>query len=242
MNNTGFVAGTLVHTDKGLVPIEQLKIGDMVLSALENSIPTPNGNLEAAYKPVTRVFKSSEKQGVIGPLGNPSIICTANHPFWTREKGWIKAEDLDYSTYIYQLTPLFDHPHYSSNSFVLGSMHGENQEFISETPFEGIVIGFENNDSFGWNDRWFNGPYIKDFNNVRHEYVRVLSTDSFDEELTEQEKSIYMEAVNDVIVTGNYFQYETIVYNIEVADYHTYFVGKDGIWVHDASLNNQPNQ
>ena len=32
----GFVAGTLVHTDKGLVPIEQIKVGDMVLSKHEN--------------------------------------------------------------------------------------------------------------------------------------------------------------------------------------------------------------
>ena len=31
----GFVAGTLVHTDKGLVPIEQIKVGDMVLSKPE---------------------------------------------------------------------------------------------------------------------------------------------------------------------------------------------------------------
>jgi hypothetical protein len=32
MNTSGFVSGTLVHTDKGLVPIERLKIGDKVLS------------------------------------------------------------------------------------------------------------------------------------------------------------------------------------------------------------------
>ena len=31
-----FVAGTLVHTKEGLVPIEQLKIGDWVLSKPEN--------------------------------------------------------------------------------------------------------------------------------------------------------------------------------------------------------------
>ena len=32
-----FVAGTLVHTDKGLVPIDQIKVGDMVLSRDENN-------------------------------------------------------------------------------------------------------------------------------------------------------------------------------------------------------------
>lgn len=32
MNEKGLVAGTLVHTETGLVPIEQLKVGDKVLS------------------------------------------------------------------------------------------------------------------------------------------------------------------------------------------------------------------
>ena len=27
MNNAGFVAGTLVHTNKGLVPIQDIKVG-----------------------------------------------------------------------------------------------------------------------------------------------------------------------------------------------------------------------
>ncbi|BBI67218.1 hypothetical protein PKHYL_14090 [Psychrobacter sp. KH172YL61] len=31
--------------------------------------------------------------------------------------------------------------------------------------------------------------------------------------------------------------YEDYVYNIEVADTHTYFIGEQAIWVHDASLN-----
>jgi hypothetical protein len=48
MTASGFVAGTLVHTDKGLVPIEQLKVGDMVLSKHES------GEGEQAYKPVVR--------------------------------------------------------------------------------------------------------------------------------------------------------------------------------------------
>lgn len=32
MTNTGFAAGTLVHTDKGLVPIQDIKVGDLILS------------------------------------------------------------------------------------------------------------------------------------------------------------------------------------------------------------------
>ncbi|MED6317855.1 MAG: hypothetical protein VYA60_11565, partial [Pseudomonadota bacterium] len=32
MNTSGFVGGTLVHTNRGLVPIKDIKVGDMVLS------------------------------------------------------------------------------------------------------------------------------------------------------------------------------------------------------------------
>jgi hypothetical protein len=45
-----FAAGTLVHTQTGLVPIEQIKVGDMVLSKPES------GEGEQAYKRVTRTF------------------------------------------------------------------------------------------------------------------------------------------------------------------------------------------
>jgi hypothetical protein len=55
----GFVAGTLVHTDKGLMPIEQLKVGDMVLSKHES------GEGEVAYKRVLKTFKSPEKHRIM---------------------------------------------------------------------------------------------------------------------------------------------------------------------------------
>ena len=52
----GFVAGTLVHTDKGLVPIEQIKVGDRVLSKPES------GEGELAYKPVVNTFEFEDKE------------------------------------------------------------------------------------------------------------------------------------------------------------------------------------
>lgn len=57
MNNIGFVAGTLIHTDKGLVPIQELKVGDMVLSRDEH-----NTDGELAYKRVLNTFVSAQKQ------------------------------------------------------------------------------------------------------------------------------------------------------------------------------------
>jgi hypothetical protein len=55
----GMVAGTLVHTDKGLVPIEQLKVGDMVLSKHESNTG------EQAYKSVVSTFKSATRQPIM---------------------------------------------------------------------------------------------------------------------------------------------------------------------------------
>lgn len=119
--NLGFVAGTLIHTDKGLVPIEQIKVGDMVLSRPENG----DENTPTAYKRVTRTFKSPEKQRVMA-VAIPTLIgwdiidkdhidghwvqakqirklpkyaesyiyCTESHPFWTQERGWLSAVEL----------------------------------------------------------------------------------------------------------------------------------------------------
>lgn len=57
-NHTCFPAGTLVHTDKGLVPIQDIKVGDMVLSRPEwggRDAPTE-------YKRVVRAFCSGKKK------------------------------------------------------------------------------------------------------------------------------------------------------------------------------------
>ncbi len=50
---TGFVAGTLVHTERGLVPIQEIKVGDRVLSQSDE---------QYTYQPVISTFKSIEKQ------------------------------------------------------------------------------------------------------------------------------------------------------------------------------------
>lgn len=51
-----FVAGTLVHTRDGLRPIEQIQVGDYVLSKPED------GNGETAYKRVVNTFEFADKE------------------------------------------------------------------------------------------------------------------------------------------------------------------------------------
>jgi hypothetical protein len=91
-NTSGFVAGTLVHTDKGLVPIEQIKAGDMVLSKPES------GEGDLTYQPVTQTFFSDNKEiwGLFYNSYNVAermtdgddlsvIFVTGGHPIWVEE-------------------------------------------------------------------------------------------------------------------------------------------------------------
>ena len=110
-NVPGFVAGTLVHTDKGLVPIQDIKVGDLILSKPVISKPEDSrGDIE--YKPVMSTFTSPKKERIFkveyfnetvakqGEKGRNYILCTSNHPFWvTRqpedlEGEWLSAERL----------------------------------------------------------------------------------------------------------------------------------------------------
>ena len=51
-----FAAGTLVHTEQGWTPIQDIKVGDLVLSKPEN------GEGEASYKPVLNTFVYENKE------------------------------------------------------------------------------------------------------------------------------------------------------------------------------------
>ncbi|MFZ6760928.1 polymorphic toxin-type HINT domain-containing protein [Undibacterium sp. Ji50W] len=87
-----FVKGTLVHTQNGLVPIENIRVGDWVLSQ-------PEETGELAYRFVANTFVYQDKdiyrvsyvneQGIL-----ESIFATPNHPFWVKDVGWVRADHL----------------------------------------------------------------------------------------------------------------------------------------------------
>ena len=104
--NFCFVGGTLIHTDKGLVPIKDIKVGDLVLSKDES------GEGDLVYKPVTRTIKTENVPVYFATFTPESvrkipfaqrtnldlyadILCTANHPFWIEGKGWIAAKHIE---------------------------------------------------------------------------------------------------------------------------------------------------
>lgn len=97
-----FVAGTLVLTDRGYIPIEDVKVGDKVLTHQNRYQKV----LRAGHKMSSDLYK-------IKGMAFDEIICTGNHPFYTREmyrRGhksvrafrepeWIPAKNLNKKTY-----------------------------------------------------------------------------------------------------------------------------------------------
>ncbi|MNM82347.1 Hint module [compost metagenome] len=82
-----FVAGTEVQTDEGEKNIEDIEVGDKVLSKNEETG-------EVAYKEVTATFDHETDEIYQIHVGDQVIESTYNHPFWVEGKGWTYVKDL----------------------------------------------------------------------------------------------------------------------------------------------------
>ncbi len=84
-----FTADTLVHTENGLKPISEIKVGDKVLSYDERTETT-------RYQPVMAVIQGEQRyQLILITLDSgESIEATAEHPFYIKGKGWNPANGL----------------------------------------------------------------------------------------------------------------------------------------------------
>jgi RHS repeat-associated protein len=82
-----FTAGTKVLTDEGEKNIEDIKVGDKVLSKDEVTG-------EQAYKEVTHLYRNDKEIIYELTVGDQVIETTDNHPFWVEGKGWVLAADL----------------------------------------------------------------------------------------------------------------------------------------------------
>jgi len=82
-----FIAGTLVATKSGLVPIEDIKPGDLVWATDEET-----GKTE--LKEVVQLFRNVTEEWVHVTVNGEEITCTPNHPFYSPVKGWTSAIDL----------------------------------------------------------------------------------------------------------------------------------------------------
>lgn len=213
---SGFVAGTLVHTKEGLVPIEKLKVGDWVLSKPEN------GEGERAYKRVVNTFVHHDKE--INEItyrfndkgsqslreGEPlyKVTSTLDLPFWVEGEGWTAACRLTgWGARRSRLQVIDGSPTevYDSSNIFATDQPGIGWVAVQGKESGGILWDYDNNQLIG---------SIQD--DLGYDWENWPITDSGDD---------------------LYAPFKTTVYNIEIEDNHTYFVGEYGVLLHNKNGN-----
>lgn len=82
-----FIAGTMVLTTAGLVAIENIKAGDVVIT-------TAPDTLETAGKTVLETYVRQVNTLVHLTINGEEIVTTDNHPFYVQGRGFIEAGNL----------------------------------------------------------------------------------------------------------------------------------------------------
>lgn len=222
---SGFVAGTLVHTDKGLVPIQAIKVGDRVLSCPENDPNAPN-----EYKRVLRSFCSGEDNIIQLPYMCDSelevikvIYLTDYHLIWNeRKKEWVPAIKLEDGDELFFIKS-------EKNFFVYG---------VSK------VLNFNNHGNIGFCNHYLHNSLGY---SVGHSFVcdaensiKTLYLQNID--ISNQEVQ-YIDDFESFDIGSNEYsddfdglsRFKTKLYTLTLEEFHTYFVGQKGLWVHDQS-------
>lgn len=82
-----FAAGTPVWTDRGTVPIEDLIMGDIVLS----QDPTTGA---LSYRPIVATHHNPPSKTFEVRIDGETIVSSEFHRFWIAGRGWVMARDL----------------------------------------------------------------------------------------------------------------------------------------------------
>ena len=255
----GFVSGTLVHTLEGRKPIEQIKVGDQVLAGPQS------GEGEATAQPVTQVFEYQNRELYFLPItevdenlkyhrGNrfEGVAVTGGHPIWidqyrqktwegeivvTQVSAWVSVEN-----YYLKAWKIWEHAELD-NRLSEPKAYGRlsNGRLVSvgipspilkgHKPNEGVLFedhpGWEGQgitvvfgpDGVQWSDKetglgWNAADANYDY--TGYDTVSPMSV---------------------VVRSKGHLPIRRTVYNLEVANTHSYFVGDQGLWAHDVTVS-----
>lgn len=214
-----FAAGTLVHTKEGLLPIEQIKVGDWVLSKHER------GDGERACKRVVKTFVHEDAELVILPYGGrdeaggvswgASLLVTPNHQIWVVGMGWKEAGKIKTGSAKPRLVEILDG---------VQAETGNCQTVYATT-----------NLNLGWVPQSTKGESLYHPGNL---FDVLQKKFVLDEDQPQYSKSAWWgeDCGRKGEKPGKQDLYRSTVYNIEVEEFHTYFVGAHGVWVHNKNL------
>jgi hypothetical protein len=81
------VAGTPIWTDRGAVPVQEVRVGDLALARHPETG-------ELAYQPVLRTTVRGDESVFRCETAEGSFRATGGHPFWVSGRGWTKLRDM----------------------------------------------------------------------------------------------------------------------------------------------------
>lgn len=268
MNNmnkdfSGFTAGTLVHTETGLVPIEQLKIGDNVLSKAANGLG------ELVYKPVKNFLVNDRSvvsllelaiwiddnltmkeqiklQKIVDKEEPIRLLVTQNHPFWTKNNHWSPIKHKTSQDHFINKDGIVYVANSGNNPYsesILSNIYCSNETKQGFVPYgeydapiaRGSLIDLTTTKEIK------TGVNYKPVLDKLYQHDSVWKQNLLDQTPAEHREHAEFFGFRQ----GEWKDPDAIdwaegegpltmtVYNIEVGDTHTYFVGEAGIWVHE---------
>ncbi|GHT91181.1 hypothetical protein AGMMS49545_06550 [Betaproteobacteria bacterium] len=193
-----FIKGTRVHTKEGLRRIEEIKVGDWVLSSPEDGSGKPE--YKRVVKTVVHKNKTIRNVTCYNRDGErENITATGNHPFWVEGTGWTRADRLKEGDVV---------------RFADGGLSKVDSQFpVYRFPEEKLGIGWR---------QVSEPPLANPAIGYLFDYANYAPADYSSGELDWEE----MDEDNLLEVT---------VYNLEVEDFHTYYVSHMGVWVHNTN-------
>lgn len=222
----GFVAGTLVHTVNGTVPIQNIRAGDSVLSRSDftneqtfkrvmgvRQIPATQVCMVELYTEEERKVALNEKRTMPIELFQ-YLVMTDNQPLYVKGAGCVRSA---LSSYAKKEPALgWINATWLLNEDKLAIQSNHHVALSGPSP---MYITFDQDIAFASTDR-----------NLNYGRVVYLMGGSVS---VEQD---YDANIGFIEKDGAWFENETrfqrAVYSLQVEDFHTYFVGESGVWAH----------
>jgi hypothetical protein len=227
-SGAGFPAGTRINTDKGLISIQDINIGDLVLCKPQN------GQGKLCYKPILRMVAYENKglwklhyfeikantdisklhKGKLLQLSHKGklsgVSVTANYLFRVKDSGWTRADELQNGQIIETMNP-----------DVVALVFMVNP--LRKTSMPNIAGGYHVRNVFDAERKGFDIKDVDYFDLFEYDKTGLCGIPD-----QNAPSPLKMNGQN-VYVLEEMFRQK--VYNFELADCDTYFIFNDGLWV-----------
>jgi len=232
-SGVGFPAGTRINTDKGLISIQDIKVGVLVWSK-------PNTGIgEFCYKPVVRIFSYENKEiweltyfvikanTDLSKLNKSKLlqlsrkgkmignIATPNQTFLVKNVGWTRLDELKYGQVIE-----------TSDQEIIGLVFMVNP--LRKTSMQNVAGSYHPSNIFNANKKGFDIDNVEYFTFIEYGLegpIRCISDDNVPSPIYVNGESVH--------VLSETFKLK--IYSFEVEDYHTYLITKRGLLVHNTN-------